>query len=89
MDVDHTITLLKPIEHGGQTIKTIDFREPNGGDIERMQESKGSDLVKSYKLMADLAEIEPEVIRKLSVRDIGQINKWLEPILDPKDPLAR
>lgn len=86
MDVDHTITLIKPITVDGKTITSIDFREPNGGDIERMETSKGSDLVKSYKLMADLAEIDPDVIRKLSVRDIGQINKWLEPILDPKDP---
>lgn len=88
MDVDHTVTLVKPFDFNGAKITSLDFREPNGGDIERMQEGKGSDLFKTYALMADLAQVDPQLIRKLSVRDLNQVNAWLEPILDPKDPPA-
>lgn len=80
----HTITLDFPKEHNGQSITELCFRRPEGGDIRRSNKAKGDDLDRSFALMANLAEVEIEVIDRLDPVDIDKINDWLEPILDPK-----
>lgn len=81
----HPITLIKPVTLNGETITVLNLREPNGGDIERMDAGKGSAISKSYQLIANLAEVDPQVPRLMSTRDLHRVNKWLEPHLDPKD----
>lgn len=81
----HPITLKSPVTLNGETISVLNFREPNGGDIERMDMAKGSNITKSYQLIANLAEVDPQVPRLMSTRDLHRVNKWLEPHLDPKD----
>lgn len=79
----HTITLNYPIEHGGQTYKTLELRRPKAGDVRAMGKGSGSDADKSMRLIADLAEVPPAVIDELDMDDLSQVNDWLQPILSP------
>lgn len=81
----HSITLKKPVTLNGETITSLNLREPNGGDIERMEDGKGSPIAKSYQLIANLAEVDPQVPRLMSTLDLHRVNRWLEPHLNPKD----
>lgn len=80
----HTVTLEYPVTWEGSEVASLEFRRPKGGDVRRINSSSGDDLTKSFKLMADLAQVDPKLIDELDPADIAQINDWLEPILDPK-----
>lgn len=83
---DKTIILKKPVTlPSGERISQLDLREPTGGDIERMQTGKGSDIARSYALIADLAQVDPVTPRLMGTVDLARVNKWLEPLLDPQD----
>jgi hypothetical protein len=77
-----------PVEVGGQTITELSLRRPKGGDIRRVENGKGSTIDRSFKLMADLAEVDMAVIDELDPADFDKINAWLEPILDPQGRAA-
>lgn len=82
-------TLAYPVEFGGVTVSELNLRRPKGGDVRRINESKGTPIALSFKMMADLAEVDPKLIDELDPEDIAAINDWLEPILDPKGSQAR
>ena len=79
----HAITLQFPVEVGGQKVAELNFRRPKVRDLRKLRNGKGSDEDRSLALMADLAEVDPAVIDELDPVDLAQINRWLEPILDP------
>lgn len=79
-----------PVEDfGGERITELNLRRPKGGDVRRINEAKGSAIALSFKMMADLAEVDTKLIDELDPEDIAAINDWLEPILDPQGSRAR
>jgi hypothetical protein len=83
------IRLKFPIEHGGATYSTLSFKRPNIGDIEALETRKGGSTKRSIEMLASLAGIDPDVIRKVDMEDMETINDWLEPLLDPKGLRSR
>jgi len=79
----HTIALHFPVEVGGQTFSELAFRRPKVRDLRKLRSGKGSDEDRALALLADLAEVDPNVIDELDPDDLAQINHWLEPILGP------
>lgn len=77
-------TLKFPIEHGGETISSLSLRRPKVRDIRKLQNGRGNDGDRSLAMIADLAECDPKLLDEMDPEDLGQINEWLEPILDPK-----
>ena len=76
--------LAYPVTHAGKEIAELDLRRPKNMDIETLEARKGGNVSKSLQLIADLAGVDVAVIRELDTEDSGQINDWLEPLLDPK-----
>lgn len=76
-------TLKHPVTVGGQTISELELRRPKNADLETMDARKGGNITKSILLYADLAGVDPKVIRELDTEDMGQLNAWAAPILDP------
>jgi len=80
----HTITLQYPFSFAGQTVAELSLRRPKVRDIRAMEKGKGSDSDRSIAMMANLAEVDPDLFDELDPVDFAQVNDWLEPILDPK-----
>lgn len=67
------ITLSRPAKINGIEVSTLRLREPTAGDIERFQESKGSDAKREVEAFANLCEASPDDIRNLPVRDYARL----------------
>lgn len=80
----HTITLKFPFDFGGVTVTELSLRRPKVRDIRAMEKGKGSDSDRSITMMANLAEVDPDLFDELDPVDFAAVNDWLEPILDPK-----
>lgn len=59
-----TITLKKPIEHGGQTYTSIDLEEPTAGQLEKAG-GASSTMTQQIILIAEVAGIPPDAVRKM------------------------
>lgn len=84
-----TFTLKYPVELKGVTTAELTLRRPKNRDIEALETRKGGATAKSMQMIADLAGVEPDLIRELDVEDMNTIGEWLEPILDPKGQASR
>ena len=80
-------TLDYPVARVGlPALTTLSLRRPKVRDLRALQSGAGSDADRSLRMIANLAEVEPDVIDELDPVDMAKINAWLEPILDPKGP---
>jgi hypothetical protein len=75
-----TITLRKPIEHGGLTYETIQLREPTADEWARWDGKSGveADII----AVSTVAGIPQAAVRKLTVRDLLQASRYLGRFLD-------
>ena len=80
-------TLTHPICLGGETLTSLSLRLPKGRDMRTILGAKntGEGI---HRLMADLAEVPPEVIDELGLSDWSKINNWLQEQLDPNGSRA-
>lgn len=76
------IELKKPINIDGTEIKKILMREPTVGDQLFATKSGGSDADQEITLIANLCEVTPADIHKLSLRDYNQVRKALEGFIE-------
>lgn len=77
MHTPERVTLHYPIEHDGLPIKEITLRRPTVGDHLAAQKSAGTDAEREIRLIANLAELPPEAILKLDMKDYAQLQKVL------------
>lgn len=62
--------LRRPVAaNGGADVKTVTLREPTVADVERADAAGTGGHGKMIRLLADLAELAPDDIRKLSAAD--------------------
>jgi len=59
-----TITLKKPIEHGGQTYTTIELEEPTAGQLEKAG-GHAATMTQQIVLISEVAKIPPDAVRKM------------------------
>ncbi|WP_432344813.1 phage tail assembly protein [Shinella yambaruensis] len=79
---DETVTfaLSKPVEHGGTTYTTLTLREALAGDLAAADAVTG-DMNKSFAIIASLAEVPIQVIKKIRARDLGPLMAQVAPLL--------
>jgi hypothetical protein len=71
------IPLTYPIEHEGLRIAEVGLRRPTVGDHLLVAKLNLSDAEREVRLIANLAELPPEAILKLDLKDYAAIQKAL------------
>lgn len=69
------IELSRPIEIDGVQVTTLRMREPTVADQLLLDEMKGSDATKEVALVANLCEVTPDDIKRLTLRDYRKVQK--------------
>lgn len=69
------IELSRPIEIDGVPVTTLRMREPTVADQLLLDEMKGSDATKEVTLVANLCEVTPDDIKRLTLRDYRKVQK--------------
>ena len=82
----HTIPLRFPVDFGGERVTEVSLRRPKGREIRQTQNGKGSQIDRSFQMMANLAEVEVELIDELDAADVRRIDKWLDGVMGEEDP---
>lgn len=69
------IELSSALEIDGAQIKSVRMREPTVGDQLASDEVKGSDAAKEIAMFANLCEIAPADIKRLTLRDYRKLQQ--------------
>ncbi|MCX8016376.1 MAG: phage tail assembly protein [Rhodocyclaceae bacterium] len=77
MNTIERIALAFPIEHDGLKIGEIGLRRPTVGDHLLVAKLNLSDAEREVRLIANLAELPPEAVMKLDLKDYAAIQKAL------------
>lgn len=67
-----TVPLIVPIEHGGNSYPELTFREAELGDLCAADAVSG-EMQKTAAILAGMAGVPIQAIRKLKARDLGVI----------------
>jgi hypothetical protein len=67
------ITLAKPADLSGAKVSVVRMREPTVADQEAASEMSGSDAAREIGTFANLCQLAPDDIRKLSLRDYKRL----------------
>ena len=73
-----------PVTFKGQQVDKLTLRRPKHRDLQNLETRKGGDIAKSTLMIADLAQVEPELISELDVEDSAAISAWIDSVFDPK-----
>ena len=73
------IELSRPIEIDGVQVTTLRMREPTVADQLILEDMKGSDAAKEVALVANLCEVTPDDIKRLTLRDYRKVQRVLPP----------
>lgn len=76
------ITLKKGADIEGAKVKVLTMREPTVQDNLAMDAIKGSDAIKEITYFANLCQVSPEDIKKLTQRDYGRLQKAYQNFID-------
>jgi hypothetical protein len=76
-----TLTLEYPFEFEGQTIKTLSLRRPTVADNLAVQKAAATDAEREIRLLANLAEVTPETIHRMDLKDYGKLQSALASFL--------
>jgi phage FluMu protein gp41 len=71
------IKLEAGVEIDGTLVKTLAMREPTVGDQIAAQEVKGSPAAQEVALVANLCEIAPADVQRLTLRDYARVQEAL------------
>lgn len=67
-----TVTLRKGLDIDGASVKTLTLREPTVADQIAAQETKGGPAAQEVALIANLSQMTPDDIKKLTLHDYGR-----------------
>lgn len=67
------IELTRPLQIAGAQVKALRMREPTVADQLAMEEMKGTDGAKEIGMFANLCEVAPADIKKLTLRDYKKV----------------
>ncbi|WP_324617448.1 phage tail assembly protein [Microvirga alba] len=69
MDVE----LTRPMEIDGAQVKKLRMREPTVGDQLASEEFKGGEAAKEIAMLANLCEVSPDDIKRLTLKDYKRL----------------
>ena len=67
------IELSRPIEIDGVQVTMLRMREPTVADQLAIDDMKGGSAIKEVTLAANLCDVTPDDIKRLTLRDYGKI----------------
>lgn len=73
--------LAYPCNFNDERVTEVTLRRPTGREIRVMQNGKGSQIDRSFEMMASLAEREVGLFDAMDAADIRKIDAWLNEIL--------
>jgi hypothetical protein len=76
-----TVTLEYPFEFDGQKISSLTLRRPTVGDNLAVQKAAMTDAEREIRLLANLAEVTPETIHRMDLKDYGKLQSALSSFL--------
>lgn len=76
-----SVTLDYPFEFEGQRISSLSLRRPTVGDNLAVQKAVTSDAEREIRLLANLAEVTPETIHRMDLKDYGKLQSALASFL--------
>jgi hypothetical protein len=76
-----SITLEYPFDFEGQTITALTLRRPTVGDNLAVQKAAATDAEREIRLLANLAEVTPETIHRMDLKDYGKLQSALASFL--------
>ncbi|WP_432256083.1 phage tail assembly protein [Limimaricola sp. AA108-03] len=72
-----SVDLLRGIEIAGAKVKSLTLREPTLNDQLAAQKGNASEAELEVALIANLAEVTPEELRRAKMRDYGRLQEAL------------
>jgi hypothetical protein len=85
-----TLTLRKPITLGGDTIETLELREPNAAEYKKFTKQASSDPVGAMvALIAMVSGVAPPIIDRIGVRDMNAAGEYLMAFMGPSQPTEK
>lgn len=69
------VELSRPIEIDGAQVTVLRMREPTVADQLMLDDLKGGDATKEVTLVANLCEVTPEDIKRLTLRDYRKVQQ--------------
>lgn len=69
------IALSRPIDIDGAKVSTLRLREPTVADQLAADEFKGGDAAKEIFTMANLCQVTPDDLKKLTLRDYKKLQE--------------
>lgn len=67
------VELTRPLQIAGAPVKALRMREPTVADQLAMEEMKGTDGAKEIGMFANLCEVTPDDIKKLTLKDYKKV----------------
>jgi hypothetical protein len=72
-----TVTLASGIDMSGARVKVLTLREPTVADQIAAQEIKGTTAAQEVALIANLAQVTPDEIKGMTLRDYRRVQEAL------------
>ena len=82
-----TIRLQYPVTVDGEDITEITLRRPKVADLKRAEKHKDN-FEKSIRIIADLAEISPQVVEELDASDFAAVTAKVGEFMGASDASA-
>ena len=76
------VELSRSLEIDGASVKTLRLREPTVGDQLASDEAKGSEATKEIVMLANLCQIAPDDIKRLTLKDYKKLQTAFLSFLD-------
>lgn len=76
------IALSRPLTIAGAEVKALRMREPTVADQLAAEEAKGSDATREIAMFANLCEVTPDDIKRMTLKDYRAAQKAFASFLD-------
>lgn len=76
------IKLTSPLTIAGAEVKALRMREPTVADQLASEETKGTDAAREIAMFANLCEVAPDDIKRLTLKDYRAVQKAFAGFLD-------
>lgn len=81
------IKLSNPVKIDGVEVQELSLRSPKVRDLIAASKKNVSESEREVNLIANLAEVSPETVQDLDLRDYIKIQEWLKDFLSPETAL--
>ncbi|MCC5807235.1 MAG: phage tail assembly protein [Opitutales bacterium] len=78
-----TVKLSAPVTVKGTEIREVVLRRPKTRDLRKMMRGKGDEAERQFRMICDLAEMDPDTLDEFYASDYLALCAAIEPFLSP------